>query len=107
MRSPSTAPPVNGLLGSTATTPTVFPRCPTPRGNVRHVGRIAAPWGRDNRQERGHLVHGRPVSGAQPAKGAPCFIRGVPPLAGLDEPIARLVEFFAFDDRVGRWLEAE
>src|SRR5216684_4086446 len=197
MRSPRTAPPVNGLLGSTATTPTVLPCCritcrsrstsellpppggpviptrcarpvwgwssvtiwvasgsrssarlialasaltspckreaarlisnssyqpspaqPRPRslpslsdsrppGDVRQVGSIADPLGRDNRQELGHLVQRRPVSRAQTAKGSPGLIWRLAAVAGFGEAVARLVEFFAFDDRIGRWLEAE
>src|SRR6266851_4676714 len=197
MRSPRTAPPVNGLLGSTATTPTVLPCCritcrsrstsellplpggpviptrcarpvwgwssvtiwvasgsrssarlialasaltspckreaarlisnssyqpspaqPRPRslpslsdsrppGDVRQVGPIADPLGRNDRQELGHLVQRRPVSRAQTAELSPRLIGRLAPVASLYQAIARLVEFFAFDDRVGRLTEAE
>src|SRR5712692_8902681 len=197
MRSPRTAPPVNGLLGSTATTPTVLPCCritcrsrstrellplpggpviPTrcarpvwgwssvtiwvasgsrssarlialasaltspckreaarlisnssyqpspaqlrprslpslshsrPPGDVRHVGPIADPLGRDNGQELGHLVQRCPVSGAQTSELRPRLVRRLAPVAGLHEASVRLVEFFPLDDRVGRRPEAE
>ena len=45
MRSPSTAPPVNGLEGSTAMTPTARPVGAESRGQPVDQGRLAGPGG--------------------------------------------------------------
>src|ERR1700724_2765282 len=73
MRSPSSAPPVKGLVGSTARMPTVSPRCRQRRARRSTRVLLPAPGGPVTPTTRARPVRGkmRPISSRTPGAAAP------------------------------------